>query len=51
LLIGGAFTIGNIKELLSNNVGDNVDDEQLWNNKTLSIWYKFFDFDLKVELS
>jgi hypothetical protein len=30
LLIGGVFTIGNIKELLSNNVGDNVgDDEQL----------------------
>jgi hypothetical protein len=30
LLISGAFTIGNIKELLSNNVGDNVgDDEQL----------------------
>jgi hypothetical protein len=29
-LIGGVFTIGNIKELLSNNVGDNVgDDEQL----------------------
>jgi hypothetical protein len=30
LLIGGVFTIGNIKELLSYNVGDNVgDDEQL----------------------
>jgi hypothetical protein len=30
LLIGGVFTNGNIKELLSNNVGDNVgDDEQL----------------------
>jgi len=41
LLIGGVFTIGNIKELLSNNVGDNVgDDEQLWNNKLLSIRYK-----------
>ena len=52
LLISGVFTIGNIKELLSNNVSDNVDgDEQLWNNKILSIRYKFFDFDLKVELS
>lgn len=30
LLISGVFTIGNIKELLSNNVGDNVVDEQLW---------------------
>ena len=30
LLISGVFTIGNIKELLSNNVGDNIDgDEQL----------------------
>ena len=30
LLIGGLFTIGNIKELLSDNVDDNVgDDEQL----------------------
>ena len=41
LLIGGVFTIGNIKELLSNNVGDNIDgDEQLWNKKSISIWYK-----------
>ena len=49
LLIGGVFTIGNIKELLLND--NHVDDEQLWNNKKVSIWYKFFDFELKVELS